>query len=48
MSKWSLQSPKVKKCQNNNLTNHEVLWLILELTKIRDLGMNWGIFMLRF
>ena len=37
-----------KKHQNHTFTNHGVIWKILKLIKIRDLGMEFDIFVLRF
>ena len=48
MSNSFFKVSKVKKCKNHLLTNHGVFWLISKLIEIRDQGMGWGIFVLRF
>ena len=44
-------SPKPQNLQNDqdySLTKHEVLWMILKLTKILDQGMELGVFVVCF
>ena len=48
LKRFSSKPKSYKKPQNHVLTNHEVIWAILKLIKIRDQGMENAIFMLCF
>ena len=47
MPKDLFEVSKVKKRQNNIFTKQGVIWVILKVTKIRDLGMESHFFVLR-